>query len=153
MCHNIEITQTPSFAHSLTQITALIYPSVFNSAWSKHTICFCFFFFSQSFSQHAVWTKSSHILEVVCRTSWMLLRDKVKSWAIPDGDGGTSEAIRLGQEAAFCGEVGCRGRKWHTGVKENNGCPAHIRKPKIPVLFIWRRRKWEGKVSLWGKQQ
>ncbi len=30
------------FVHSLTQITAHKYPSVFNSAWSKHTICFCF---------------------------------------------------------------------------------------------------------------
>lgn len=33
---------TSRFAHSLTQITAHKYPSVFNSAWSKHTICFCF---------------------------------------------------------------------------------------------------------------
>lgn len=35
----------------------------------------------------------------------------MKSWDIPDGAGGTSEATRLGQEAAFCGEVGCRVRK------------------------------------------
>lgn len=30
----------------------------------------------------------------------------MKSWTIPDGDGGTSEETRLGQEAAFCGEEG-----------------------------------------------
>jgi len=42
----------------------------------------------------------------------MLLRDRVKSWAIPDGDGGTSEGTRLGQEAALCDERrGVRGRK------------------------------------------
>lgn len=60
-----------------------------------------------SFSQHASWTESSSTLElqVGCRTSWMLLRATVKSWAVPDGDGGTSEATRLGQEAAFCGEA------------------------------------------------
>ena len=39
----------------------------------------------------------------------MLLRDRVKSWAIPDGDGGTSEVTRLGQEAAFCSDVRLRG--------------------------------------------
>lgn len=30
-----------SFAHSLTQIAPLVYPSVCNPAWSEHTICFC----------------------------------------------------------------------------------------------------------------
>lgn len=50
-------------------------------------------------------------LEIVCHTSWMLLRDKVKSCAIPDGAGGTSGANRLGQEAVLCDEEGCRDRK------------------------------------------
>lgn len=87
----------------------------------------------QSFSQHAILDKVQvklHSWRFVCHTSWMLLRDRVKSCAIPDGDGGTSEATKLGQEAAFCGEVGCRGRKWHKGVKENNSSAAHIRNPK-----------------------
>ena len=35
----------------------------------------------------------------------------MKSWAISDGVGGTSEMTRLGQEAAFCGEMGCRGQE------------------------------------------
>ena len=43
------------------------------------------------------------------RTSTALLSDKMKSWVVPDGDGGTSENIRLGQEAAFCRGLGGTG--------------------------------------------
>lgn len=42
----------------------------------------------------------------LCPTSWTLIRDRLKSWADPDGTGGTSEATRLGQEAAVCGGGG-----------------------------------------------
>lgn len=42
LSHNMEIPQTQVFIHSLTQITAHKFPSVFNSARSKHTICFGF---------------------------------------------------------------------------------------------------------------
>lgn len=76
----------------------------------------------------------------------------MKSWAIPDGDGGTLEATRLGQEAAFCGEAeeagsDIQGLKKtmaaphhhhhllppHASAKTQNTCP--------PVLFIWRGKK------------
>ena len=39
----------------------------------------------------------------------------MKSWAISDCDGGTSEATRLGQEAAFCGGGGWRDEGVGTG--------------------------------------
>lgn len=87
----------------------------------------------------------------VCRTSLTFLRDSVKSCAVPDGAGGTSEASRLGQEAAFCSEEGRGDKKWHTGVKKTIAPLLTSAKPKIPVLFICRRRKWEGKVLLWGE--
>lgn len=74
--------------------------------------------FFQSLSPHAAFGYNpTPKLEDIWRTSWMLLRVTMKSWAIPEGDGRTSVGIRLGQEAALCGE----GRKWHTEVKENNG--------------------------------
>lgn len=100
----------------------------------------------QSFSQHASWTESSSTLElrVGCRTSWMLLRATVKSWAIPDGNGGTLEATRLGQEAAFCGEAEEAGSDIQ-GLKKTMAAPptttttssprTHPLRPKIPVLL------------------
>lgn len=35
----------------------------------------------------------------------------MKSCAVPDGAGGTSEASRLGQEAALCSEDGVQGQE------------------------------------------
>lgn len=72
----------------------------------------------------------------------MLLRDKVKSWAISEGDGGTSEATRLGQEAAFCVGVGCRGAgsdiqllkktmaPLHTSATQNT-CPVYLEEEEM----------------------
>lgn len=56
--------------------------------------------------------------------------DTVKSWAIPDGDGGTSEATRLGQEAAFCGGSDIKELKktmtpQHTSATQNT-CPVYL---------------------------
>lgn len=45
-----------SFAHSLTQIAPLLYPSVFNSAWSEHAICFCLI--PIIFTTRVCWTES-----------------------------------------------------------------------------------------------
>ena len=61
----------------------------------------------------------------------------MKSWVIPEGNGGTSGATRPGQEAAFWG-IGSD----MVGLKKTMATPAHIRIPKyLSCLSMGRKRE------------
>jgi hypothetical protein len=71
----------------------------------------------------------------------------VKFWVIPEGEGATFSATRLGQKVAFWGT----GSDTHTQGLKKQWFPCRHPLPKIPVLFMLlrgRRRKLEGEALL-----
>lgn len=139
------------FEHSLTQIAPLRCPSVCNPAWSEHTICFCLIpiiFTTCTLDRVQACLYGSRLSAVPPGRSWGI------EW---------SPALFLMVLEEPLRAAGW-GRKWRSAVKRGAGTRSDIQglkktmaplhtsaKPKIPVLFICRRRKWEGKVSLWGE--
>lgn len=142
-----------SFATSLTQITALRCPSVYNTAWSEHTICFCFIpiiFPTRFLNWLQVQLRGWRLSAIPPGCYWGIKWSPVPFLTVLEEPLGPTD----------WGRKPCSVMKWGVGTgsdiqelkKQRLPC-THPQKPKIPVLFIWRRRKWEGKVSHWEKQQ